>query len=130
MRVGEVLLMRDDVRGALDTAQSAVTILEEVLTSTTGDRDAQRLSSQALILLGLARSESGDDARARAAWGSALEIIEPLARDSRDFRYLVPYAKALVYLDRRGEAGPIIERLDVIGYVDPELSQLRAEKGL
>ncbi len=130
MRVGEVLLMQGDVRGALVRAQSAVTILEAVLASTKGDRDAQRLLSQGFVLLGLARSESGDDAQARAAWGSALEIIEPLARDSRDFRFLVPYAKTLVYLDRTGEAGSIIERLDAIGYVDPELSQVRAERGL
>jgi hypothetical protein len=57
--------------------------------------------------------------RARSAYGEALAIIEPLARDSNDERLLQPWAAALQRLGRTDDERAVIRRLEAMGYKTP-----------
>jgi hypothetical protein len=65
----------------------------------------------------------GDRNAAREAWARAVDTLEPIARTSRDYAFLEPWALALAGAGRPGEAREVVRRLEAIGYRDPALSR-------
>jgi tetratricopeptide (TPR) repeat protein len=81
------------------------------------DREVRRLSSLAHTRRGEALALLGRGDEAAAAWAQALELIEPLARESRDAGMLEIWVRPLLHLGRRQEAAPVLARLERAGYV-------------
>ena len=113
---------------ALEEARSAIGILEGLVHANPNDRDSTRMLSQAHILLGRVWAALGDADRSRASWSRAVEIIEPLARDSSDRGLLHSWARALTHLGRIREATPVVEKLESMGYRERTLMDLWQEK--
>ena len=104
-------------REAADSAASeAVGVLDGLLTEHPDDREAKRLLSEAYLLQG--------------HWRESLELIEPLARGSQDYRILYVQLQALLHLDRIAEAEPVAERLAAAGFADPAFVDLCQRGGL
>ena len=80
---------------------------------------AIRLRALGLVLAGDVARAQGHDRRAADAYGEALSIIEPLARDSNDARLLQPWAAALERLGRIDDQRAVIHRLEAMGYITP-----------
>jgi hypothetical protein len=83
------------------------------------------LSEEARVL-----QERGDVEAARKAATRARRAIEDLARDSSDWRYLDPWARALLGTGALDEAGPVVERLRAFGYRNPDFLEACRRAGL
>ena len=105
-----------DLAAAASDADAAVQTLEGLRGPAAADRQVARIRSLAHALQGRIWTARHDAARARAAWTQALDAIEPVARDTSDYQFLDPLARALLALDRTGEAAPILEKLKTMGY--------------
>jgi len=64
------------------------------------------------------------------AWGSTLDVLRPTASASRNVRLLDPWVRLLVLTGRTDEAAPIIERLEAIGYRNPNYLGFLEKRGL
>lgn len=80
------------------------------------DQELRRLLGIGNLLLGRIEKQRGRSSDAEAAWLRALELIEPLARDSRDPLVLDPWAQIHQCLGRDQEAARAVAVLNEIGY--------------
>jgi serine/threonine-protein kinase len=117
-----------DLDRARGFAREALDDLEALCAGLPGDRRAGLGLSGAYLLEGRLLEGQARKKEALAAWGRALEIIEPLARESDETAYLEVWAKALLRLDRVREAAPIVKRLQAVGHKSERLSELCQEK--
>jgi hypothetical protein len=83
------------------------------------------LSEEARVL-----QERGDIKAARASAIRARRAIEDIARDSSDWRYLDPWARALLGAGALDEARPLVERLRAFGYRNPDFLEACRRAGL
>ncbi len=102
---------------AVRDAKSAIELLEPFVGT---EALMPRYVGDAWLVLGDAFAVSGDRERARAAWTTAAQIVEPLARRSRSPEVLDVMARALFRLGRRDEAAPLVEQLQRSGYRAPD----------
>jgi serine/threonine-protein kinase len=79
-----------------------------------------RYIADAWLALGDARAASGDSVQAREAWTTAVQVLGPLAAESRSPEVLDIMARTLLRLGRRDEAAPLIGRLQRSGYRAPD----------
>lgn len=117
--LGEARLLSGDVAGAASESDQTLDLAAGALTRSPGDRLAMRLRALGLVLAGDVARAQGRVADARASYGAALGIIEPLARDSNDDRLLQPWAAALGRLGRTDDQRTVVRRLENIGYKTP-----------
>ncbi len=129
-RLGEVLHLVGDTGGGLVRVRNAQSILDSLVEGDPNDREARRLRSEAYNTLGLIRFSGGNRRLARDAWVESVETIASVARGSDDMRFLTPWARALLYLDRVEEAKPLVDRLEALGYRNDEFAELVESKGL
>jgi tetratricopeptide (TPR) repeat protein len=120
-------------QGELDRARrfarEAVDDLEVFCASFPGDRLAGHRLSRAYLLDGRLLEQEARKEEALAAWGRALEIIEPLARESDETAYLEVWATALLHLDKIREAESVVLKLRAMGHENERLSELCQDKG-
>ena len=69
----------------------------------------------------------GDVEAARESAARARRAIEELARGSSDWRYLDPWARALLGVGALDEAGAVVTRLRGFGYRNPDFIERYAE---
>ena len=129
-RLGEVLHLVGDTGGGLVRVRNAQSILDSLVEGDPNDREARRLRSEAYNTLGLIRFSGGNRRLARDAWVESVATIEPVASGSDDVRFLTPWARALLYLDRVEEAKPLVDKLEALGYRNDEFAELVESKGL
>jgi eukaryotic-like serine/threonine-protein kinase len=125
---GEARLRTGGTAAASRDAAEAAGLAAALLARSLDDREARRIQASALLLRGEAAAAQQDRAAAAAAWAEAAATIEPLARQSADYRLLEPWAISLLRLGRHDEASQVLQRLEAIGYRDQAFS--RAVRGL
>ncbi len=124
------LLAGGELTRAIEEARSAVQTLEAIVEQDPDDRRARRFAAHGYTTLGRIRSALGEPDDARAAWESAVELLGPLAPGSNDWRFLAPWARALLHLDRIEEARATVDKLLSMGYRNREFLTLCRSKGL
>ena len=97
----------------MDDANTAVELL---LADNPEDHRAPIKLSAALTLQGRLFERLGQNESARRAWERATGAIADRAEGSRDWRYLDPWARALLHLELTEQARPIVEKLVSFGY--------------
>jgi tRNA A-37 threonylcarbamoyl transferase component Bud32/tetratricopeptide (TPR) repeat protein len=117
--LGEAKLQSGDVAGAALESEQTQQLAAAALKRSSDDRLAMRLRALGLLLAGDVARAQGHATRAAGAYGEALSIIEPLARDSNDDRLLQPLAAALERLGRIDDQRAVIRRLEAMGYRTP-----------
>ena len=127
---GKALKANGDLEGAELVVEDAIEALTTLLSEHPDDRQATRFLSEAYLLFGQMKSLTGNDEQAITAWLKSLEIIEPLAQDTKDYRLLNINAQVLLYLDRIEESSPIVEQLAAMGFANPAFVDLCDSKGL
>ncbi len=128
--VGTALMANGDLDEARLEVTSAAATLQELLSDYPDDREASRYLTQSYILDARIKSLAGDDRQAQVSWLRSLELIEPLARGSRDYRLLTHWAQALLYLDRKADATLVVQTLTDMGFREPGFVQICESKGL
>jgi tetratricopeptide (TPR) repeat protein len=113
---GNAFRSMGDLEEAESVANEAVSILSGFLSEHPDEREATRLLSEAYLL--------------QEDWREALELIEPLARGSKDYRILYVQLQALLHLDQVEEAESVVERLAAAGFANPIFVGLCERNGL
>ncbi len=112
--------------GQAERARREARLVEEIagglLRQAPDDLQAVRLRGLSLVLQGRAWRAEGSQARAEEALGRAVETLEPVARSSRDYSVLEPFALALAGLGRLGESRGVVRQLAAMGYRNPLLA--------
>ncbi|MCP4300856.1 MAG: TIR domain-containing protein, partial [Gammaproteobacteria bacterium] len=116
MLTGNAFKSMGDLQEAGSAANEAVSILSGFLSEHPEDREATRLLSEAYLL--------------QEDWREALELIEPLARGSKDYRILYVQLRALLHLDQVEEAERVVEQLTATGFANPVFVELCERNGL
>jgi hypothetical protein len=83
------------------------------------ERDASLGVANALLLQGKLDLAAGEATSARKQWSRALDAMHVFGADSQDPDQLGTAAEVLTRLGRRGDAQPLIARLDAMHYRDP-----------
>ena len=122
-------LAAGDAARAVAEARAAQGLAERLLAKSADDRQATRLLGLALSLQGRAWAVAGDATKARAAWMEAARRLEPVARRSRDYLFLRPWAMTLGGLGRLREAKEVTDTLGAMGYQDPLLVNATSRGG-
>jgi len=130
MAMGEIRLPQGDTAAALDRVRSAQRIVTTLLEANPDDRGARRLQSRGHLVTGRIWRARGESARAREAFEAAAASLGPQASASDDRRDLVPWAEALLSLDRVADATPSVDKLVAMGYSHREFVALCRSKGL
>ena len=112
-------LSTGDLARAGEEARLVQQIAGRLLDRGQDDRQAVRLRGLALVLQAEALEQSGRGPQAAATWAAAVAALEPVARPSRDYEFLAPWALALAGAGRMGDAKEVVRTLDVIGYRNP-----------
>lgn len=128
--VGEAAVDLGDSQEAIRQGEAALVILSEALRNNPTDRRALELLGLAHVLLGRGLDLVGDGIDARAAWDEAVASLERIAGDTRNRLVLATLARALLYLDRLGEARSVLDRMTPLSPGDKDLAELAAKKGL
>jgi serine/threonine protein kinase len=105
---------------AVESARRSVGFGEKLTAS--GGASDQELGECAKdhISAGEIWAKAGDAAAARGEWLRATELLEPRMQGTRNWRLLEPGARAATHLGRFADAGALIERLNLLGYVPIE----------
>jgi len=109
-----------------DAARAAVeerAALDALGPGTAGEEDRPRrlLEGEVHAALGDALGAAGRSVEAHAAREAAVELLTPLATESRDPVVLAPLARALLGLGRGPEARSVVDRLRASGYRRDEI---------
>jgi hypothetical protein len=123
---GEVQLAVGGIEAAASDAERALRLTDESLAQSADDRDASRIGALALLLKADVFSKRGNRAETDKSCRLAFSRLEPLVSRSSDYRVLVPWARALACVGRRGEAQTVVERLDAMGYRSAPLTRSMA----
>ncbi len=107
-----------DLREALDVARSGLAELKSE-----DSTPLDRATVLRLVQLHLVEAETierlGEGTRARATLEEAEQLLEPLAAESRDWRYLDEWARVLVMLGKRDAGERVVDELISYGYRRP-----------
>ncbi|HEX6178867.1 MAG TPA: hypothetical protein VF057_10950, partial [Thermoanaerobaculia bacterium] len=103
---------------AASAERAAAASIREFETLTTTDSTTPRYIADAYLVLGDAEAASGRAAKAREAWSRAAAILPLKASETPEARDIS--VRALIRLQRRDEAAPVIEQLQRIGYRAPD----------
>jgi serine/threonine protein kinase/class 3 adenylate cyclase len=114
---------------ALDEAGPAIASLRDLVQESPDSRYSSLVLGWGLLILGRIETELGWPDRAQGSWMEALRILERLASESSDCELLDPWARALILLNRHGEARSVASRLREVGYREPEFWRLYRELG-
>jgi serine/threonine-protein kinase len=114
---------RSDHQEAAVAARRARMALDAAGSSGGGPREARR-RSESYLIEGRALAALGRRAEAHTAWTTALDLIAPVARASKDSDVLWLWANALVLLDRKSEVAPVVKGLTAQGFRPAELGAL------
>ena len=125
------LLAPGETHRALREARAVQEIADRLLEQRgEGDVQAARLRGLGLVLQGRALSAEGSRAQAAEALTRAAETLAPIARSSRDYAVLDPWALALAGLGRLDEAGEVVKRLSAMGYGNPSFVAAARRSGV
>jgi eukaryotic-like serine/threonine-protein kinase len=119
-------LARGDAAAALDFTRRAHSTLEPALASQPGDRTALRAQALVHSERGRAWRAAGAPDSAAASWSRAVAVLEPITTDTRDWRILEAWVRALVLAGQIERAAPAVTTLDAIGFREPSLRSLLA----
>jgi tetratricopeptide (TPR) repeat protein len=119
-----------DLRAAAADGDAALRVTGELLRANPDDRESARIRSLAYALHARVHEARGGAARAREAWERSLAGIAPIALVSDDFRFLEPWAFALIETGRAGEAAGAIRKLETMRFHSPRLFAAAARNGL
>jgi tetratricopeptide (TPR) repeat protein len=128
--LGQLFLARGDAQRAGTEARLAQQIADRLLERSRDDRQATRIRGVSLELQGRAWSRQGSRQKAAGAWTEAVAALEPVARPSRDYEILEPWALALLGAGRVDEAKEVVQTLGAIGYRHPTFVDAIARGGL
>jgi eukaryotic-like serine/threonine-protein kinase len=115
----ELALARGEPRRALRHATVALATIDSVLAVASDDRNAREAAGVAHLARGRAWGAIGAADSAGVAAARAVELLEPLARESRHWPLLDSFARALVLSGRSAEGERVTERLLNMGYREP-----------
>jgi len=128
--LGGLFLSRGEARHAEAEARRAQQIADRLLERSRDDRQAARIRGVSLELQGRAWARQGNRQKAAGAWTEAVAALEPVARPSRDYEFLDPWALALLGAGRIDEAKEVVQILGAIGYRHPIFADAIARRGL
>jgi serine/threonine protein kinase len=118
------LLALGRVHDALASAQRASAASEASLKTKPNDIEAHRAAGDAYVALGTALSRSDDARGANDAWSHAIALEDSLARADPETELLAVQAAALINLERRDDAKPVVAELTRRGYHRPTFVRL------
>ena len=116
-------------RQALETMREVAASMQARLDSSPQDRLAPVQLSAALSEESVLKQQ-GDVEAARESAARARRAIEELARGSSDWRYLDPWARALLGVGALDEAGAVVTRLRGFGIRNPDFIETLRRAGL
>jgi len=119
-----------DTTAALAQVSAAVHALKTPRPGARRRPSTVAVSASAQVLLGEVLWQRGERVKASTAWQRALDELEPIAADSMNYRLLDPWARALVRLNRRSNAGTVLDRLRTVGYSKPAFWAFCRSRGL
>jgi eukaryotic-like serine/threonine-protein kinase len=137
MRVGDLLMAKDDMQGAMSNFQSALNILEELSSADSTNADASRLLALGYKKVGGGHEVSGDSSEALKYYHKAALINESLVRaDPTNAQASMNYVVTLRYIgdlsykigDRKDaleEYQKILEILGRLSTAEPENVMVR-----
>jgi tetratricopeptide (TPR) repeat protein len=111
-------------RGELDAAAAEADLVERLLApllANGNDREAKRRAAEGRLLAADVAARRGDMRQAQQLRETALAIVVSSQEANPEKRLLAVQARALLALNRRAEARPIVERLTRLGYRHPTL---------
>jgi serine/threonine-protein kinase len=114
---------------AMDAAERAVSISRRLVEMDRTDEILFGEHAAACIVAGLIAGENGNPDMARAYWGEAIKLLDPLLKKgTRHWRLLDPAARAFALLGQNAECRAILEQLREFGYepLDPWPQQVKA----
>ncbi|MCP3957658.1 MAG: protein kinase [bacterium] len=117
---GMNLAALDDVEAASEAIRNALRIFESLADETPGDATLYVDLGKAHGLLGDLWNRSGESEKGRESWRRAVDVLEPWARDSSDWRNRDIWARALVRVGRHEDAASVVQQMNSIGYADRE----------
>jgi len=120
-------------RGALDAASERADTVERVLAPLLArgdDREAMRRAADGRLLAADIAAKRGNARAAEQLREAALALVVSGQEANPEKRLLAVQARALLALNRTGEARPIVERLTSLGYRHPTLLRLAQQNGL
>jgi tetratricopeptide (TPR) repeat protein len=120
-------------RGDVDAAAGRADTVEQLLApllSRGSDREATRRAAEGRLLAADVAARRGNTAQAKQLRESALALVVSGQEANPEKRLLAVQARALLALNRKTEAGPIVDRLTSLGYRHPALIRLAQQNGL
>ncbi len=121
------LLLREDVGEALAGARAAIGLLEDLESRSPDNLQIRRGLAESFLLLGRVHERLGRPREAKASWERVLAIVDA-GTAAKDRQSLVFRTEALLRLERRDEAQPLVEKLRSLGYRRPDFVQLCKQK--
>lgn len=124
--LARMLYKQGDIAGAREVARRAVALhaeaAREIATPST-------ISGRAngLLLMGDLERAGGESGAAREAWEEGLNLIEPIAINTRDTTILFRYLQLLLRTDREEDARACAATLVEIGFRDPQFIEVLRE---
>jgi tetratricopeptide (TPR) repeat protein len=115
---------------ALEKMRAVTAAMQARVDASPQDRLAPVQLSAALSEESSVLRQQGNVEAARTAAARARHAIEELARDSSDWRYLDPWARALLGAGALDEAGAVVARLRAFGYRNPDFLEACRRAGL
>ena len=115
---------------ALEKMRAVTAAMQARVDASPQDRLAPVQLSTALSEESSVLKQQGNIAAAREAAVRAGHAIEEIARDSSDWRYLDPWARALLGAGALDEAGAVVARLRAFGYRNPDFLEACRRAGL
>ncbi|MEM7350444.1 MAG: protein kinase [Acidobacteriota bacterium] len=98
--------------------RQSISTLESLATE--GNRESVGYLGRAALLLGTLLDETRRRPEAEALWSKSLQLLEPTAEGSQDFKLLDPLARLLYKLGQTERAEELTRSLLTRGYRDPE----------
>lgn len=117
---------------SLAETERALAISRELFANDPSNASYRNDVAADLITAGIALEALGQGPEARRHWMESLDLVRPLVdheEESSPF-YAATLSTALLLLGRAEEARPHLEALAAVGWTDPELAGLAAQKGL
>jgi len=113
-------VMRRDIGGAASAASATQAAVEKLLANSPSDRSLILLAAQADLMLGQIATARKDSSAAMQYCSRARDLILPAIRSGADPNFLAVYAEALLRLNQAVAAGPVVARLNAMGYRTPD----------
>ena len=113
---------------AQELSAPALAAIERLRAKSADDRSLILLATQAYTLLGQIAAQRDDHPAAKGHWQQAQDTIAPAARSGDDPNFLAAWAGALMLLDKRDAARPVVARLAAMDYHAGDFVALAASR--